>query len=411
MDGHLAEILAKALIDLDPCPIGIAVSGGGDSMALLDLAHGALTPRGFTILAATVDHALRAESRAEAQSVADFCAARDISHQMLTWTHGPLTATRPGNLMDNARQARMDLLAAWALGQGAPVVLLGHTQDDQAESFLMNLSRAAGIDGLSGMRPSFTSHGVTWHRPLLSVTRADLRDHLAARKLTWIEDPSNDNDRFARSRARKALKAMAGLGINAGGIAASVAHLQDARRVLLSVTAEAARTLSRTEAAALVLSPLVLSLPLETLRRLVVATIQWMAGAEYPPRGTQLDRLIAALHAGRPAQLAGLRFQTRKAEIWIAPEMRALTFAPSAFSARWRLAAAPIGLEWRVIGEAGLAQRPHWRKSGLPRLALEPAPALWCREVMVAAPALDPPEITEIRAEIAQSLADCISLH
>lgn len=412
---HLPDLLSHALADLPPGPIGIAVSGGGDSMALLDLVHQVLTPLGFAASAATVDHALRPESADEARVVGDFCAGRGIPHHILIWADGRSAARAGGNLMDKARQARLGLLAEWASARGIGTVLLGHTMDDQAEGFVMNLSRAAGIDGLAGMRPRFSAQGIDWRRPLLAAGRAELRDHLRGRAIPWIEDPSNDNDRFARVRARKAMAAMARTGITPGGIAASVAHLQTARAALLAAAAQAARDLTRTEGAALVIAPAALSLPPETLRRLIQSTILWMAEGEYPPRGSQLDRLIAALHQGRPAQLGGLRFLTRNGEVWVAPEMRALAENPAGFAARWRLSPPPAGLIWQAIGASGLQQRPDWRRSGLPRIALEPAPALWRDGQMVAAPALDgaakPAPTTEIRAEIAQSLADCIGLH
>jgi hypothetical protein len=95
--------------------------------------------------------------------------------------------------------------------------------------------------------------------------------------------------------------------------------------------------------------------------------------------------------------------------------MRALAENPAGFAARWQLSPAPAGMVWQAIGASGLRQRPDWRRSGLPRFTLEPAPALWRDGQMVAAPALDlapdPAATAEFRAEIAQSLADCIGLH
>ncbi len=82
--------------------------------------------------------------------------------------------------MDQARRARMRLISNWAVAQGLGVVALGHTADDQAETLLMGLSRAAGIDGLCGLRPRWQAGGVTWIRPMLQLGRAGLRDWLTA---------------------------------------------------------------------------------------------------------------------------------------------------------------------------------------------------------------------------------------
>jgi tRNA(Ile)-lysidine synthase len=407
----LALILTQAIADLSPGPIAIAVSGGGDSMALLDLAHSLLPALGFSVHAATVDHGLRRESAAEAAAVATYCESRGIPHSILSWTDGPSAASGTGNLMDMARQARAQLLADWARGQGIQAILLGHTSDDQAEGFVMNLSRAAGIDGLAGMRAGFLAQGLGWRRPLLAASRAQLRAYLTARGIGWADDPTNEDDLYTRARARKAMAHLAGLGLTANKIAASVAHLQSARAALNSVTADAARSLTRVEAAALVMDPKVLVLAPEIRRRLFQTILKWMAGAEHPPRAPKLDRLVAALEAGRATALGGLRFVTRKDEIWVAPEIRALTANPSALALRWHLSPAPKGLIWRPIGPEGLLQRSLWRKSGLPRLALEPGPALWRGDQMVASPVLEPQENPEFRSEIAQSLADCISLH
>ena len=192
-DAALLQAARNAFLPETPARIGIAVSGGGDSMALLHLMHRRAVEGGPPVAAVTVDHGLRPESAAEAAGVAAFCAARGIPHQTLRW-QGP---SETGNLMDQARRARLRLIAAWAQGAGGPGighVVLGHTADDQAESFLMNLGRAAGIDGLSGMRPAWHEQGIHWARPLLGHSRAALRDYLRRHGLPWVDDPSNDND-------------------------------------------------------------------------------------------------------------------------------------------------------------------------------------------------------------------------
>ena len=118
--------------------LGIAVSGGSDSMALLVSSHEWASSEGIPISAVTVDHRLRPDAKGEAQMVADFCAAREIRHDVIKWDGWDGS----GNLQARAREARYALIADWALGAGVDTVALGHTQDDQAETF-SNASRAA----------------------------------------------------------------------------------------------------------------------------------------------------------------------------------------------------------------------------------------------------------------------------
>ncbi|MGV8951126.1 MAG: tRNA lysidine(34) synthetase TilS, partial [Cypionkella sp.] len=189
--------------------LAVAVSGGSDSLALLHLAHQAAGQLGWDLQAVTVDHGLRDEAAQEAAQVGAICAGLGVPHQVLRWDHGEIS----GNLQDQARRARYALMTDWARAQGIARVWIGHTADDQAETFLMGLSRAAGLDGLSGMRPDWVEAGVRFERPLLGVSRANLRAYLTRRGVVWLEDPSNQNDRFARVRARRALTMLQPLGI------------------------------------------------------------------------------------------------------------------------------------------------------------------------------------------------------
>ena len=144
--------------------LGLAVSGGGDSMAMLHMLA-PLKPR-----VATVHHHLRPEAEAEAALVAQTCARLGLQHTTLHWHWDGR-----GNLSDAARRGRRDLLAAWN-----PVVVLAHTEDDLAETFLMRLSRGSGVDGLAAMAPAFPHMGATFLRPMLDLSRKELRTYLRA---------------------------------------------------------------------------------------------------------------------------------------------------------------------------------------------------------------------------------------
>lgn len=191
-------------------PVLIALSGGGDSVALLHLfaeRFGAARVR-----AAVVDHALRAGSAEDAQRAAAFAAEAGVVADILTlhWPDGPKRAQA------SARAARYGALCAHARAIGACVIAVGHTRDDQAETVLLRAARESGWRGLAAMQALAPAplwpegRGLWLARPLLHARRDDLRAWLRERGAAWIEDPANTNADFARVRARAAL-ASAGL--------------------------------------------------------------------------------------------------------------------------------------------------------------------------------------------------------
>lgn len=182
----------------------VAVSGGGDSLALLLLLDAFLRQRPdlpLRLLAVTVDHGLRPEAAEEARQVAAFCANLGIPHRVMRWD-GPKPASR---ISEAAREARQRLLAQAATDAGADIVFLAHTADDQVETVAMRMARGGGR-GLAGIAPATLYENRVWFlRPLLGARRADLRSFLAERNVRWIEDPSNTNPRYERARVRRAL--------------------------------------------------------------------------------------------------------------------------------------------------------------------------------------------------------------
>ncbi|MFO1201038.1 MAG: tRNA lysidine(34) synthetase TilS [Tabrizicola sp.] len=354
--------------------IGVALSGGGDSTALLHLCLAA----GFTVEAVTVDHRLRPESAAEAAEVGRWCAALGVRHELRVWEHGEVR----GNLMDAARRARMGLICDWARSRGIGVVALGHTRDDVAETVLMGLARAAGLGGLSGLRRGFDEGGIQFHRPLLAAGREELRDWLRGRGIPWVDDPTNENDRFTRARARKVLAAVEPLGITAERLAEVAGNLARVQEALDAQVVASGRWIEE-RAGALRVEVGLWGEPAEVQRQVVVAALLWLSGAEYAPRAAEVERVLAALAEGRDATLAGCRAR----QGWLMREPRAVGGPVSVgqvWDGRW-LVEGPAG-EVRALGGDGLRQVKDWRATGLPREVLLVTPAVWEGDRLLAAP-------------------------
>ena len=376
--AHLREALGTG-------PVGVAVSGGSDSMALLHLSVDA----GIPVRAVTLDHGLRPEAAQEAAMVAGACAGLGVHHDTLVWGRA---AEGAGNLADRARRARLRLIAEWARQRGIGAVALGHTADDQAETVLMGLARRAGVDGLSGMATLRTAEGMVWLRPLLGVTRDELRAWLGARGIAWADDPTNEDAAYTRVRARRALARLGPLGIDAAGLAEVAAHLRMARQALDVQTHDAARRIAALDAGdAIVRRAEFAALPDEIRRRLLSHCLCWIASAEYGPRAAPLANAVAAAATGQAAVLHGCRILPAKNHFRVTREARAVarTEGPveALWDGRWALSGPDSnGLTVRALGQAGLRSCPDWRATGRPSAALAGTPAVWRGTDLVAAP-------------------------
>lgn len=203
--------------------LGVAVSGGPDSLALLLLAHAAL---GNHVFAATVDHGLRAESAAETRFVADLCAKLGVRCEILT------VKVAEGNLQAAARDARYDALWAWAERRALGSFATAHHADDQAETVMMRLNRGSGVAGLAGIRGSVRRPGseVSLIRPLLSWRKRELERVVEEAGIAPVRDPSNAEDRFDRVRMRAEL--LDADWIDPVAVSRSACHLAEADRLI-----------------------------------------------------------------------------------------------------------------------------------------------------------------------------------
>ena len=287
-------------LDLFPANarLGIAVSGGPDSLALLLLAAAA---RPGQVEAATVDHALRPGSRAEAEQVAAICAARAIPHAILTarWTVPPV-----GNIQARARAERYALLGDWAQARVLAAVATAHHADDQAETLLMRLARGSGVAGLAAARPRRPlADAVELIRPLLGWRKADLAAIVAEAGLTPIDDPANRDPRHDRSRMR-AILATADWA-DPLRLAATAAHLRDADDALDWAMGPLLADRLTDQDGSIILDAS--GLPREVQRRLMVAAFTRLAAPT--PRGPECMAALDRLLAGTTSTLSGLKLE------------------------------------------------------------------------------------------------------
>ncbi len=269
--------------------IGIAVSGGPDSLALLLLAHRNFPTR---ISAATVDHQLRTEAADEAHFVASICADRGIPHTTLH-------PVRPisGNIQSSARAERYRLLSEWAIRAGCDWIATAHHAQDQLETLLMRLRRGSGVSGMAGIR----SRNANVIRPLLTFAKAELIAICADADMTPVNDPSNDDTDFDRVRMRQWL--CAGHPLGNDGPSRTAAAMADATQALEWAAADlAARRIERDgETVAIDAS----ELPHEFMRRLLIAGLL-MLQPDLTPRGTSIDNAIKTLLSGETCTIGNI---------------------------------------------------------------------------------------------------------
>jgi tRNA(Ile)-lysidine synthase len=313
--------------------IGLAVSGGPDSMAMLALAAAAFPAQ---VIAATVDHGLRAESADEAAMVALHCATAGIAHETLC-------IATPPNAGDNiqawARQERYALLRRWAVESGAASLATAHHADDQAETFLMRAARGSGLSGLAAVRArqdvdvtmdvvatespgttTLTLHGqpLCLVRPLLSWRHHELVAIAEALGIPVVDDPSNSDDRFDRTRFRRLLAAAPWIDpVQIGRSAANLAEVDaDLRAISQWLLNERGLLAASDVEAKLDVSGLPRSVRRYLARMAIdhVIMMNGMGGAHWF-QNSNIESLLDALEAGKGATHAEV-MASAKGDVW-----------------------------------------------------------------------------------------------
>ena len=372
--------------------IGLAVSGGGDSIALMHLA--ARYRSADRLRAISVDHGLRPEAKDEIALVAAQAKALGIDHFVAHWAWDG-----KGNLQAAAREGRWAAVRDWATMYNLREVWFGHTQDDQVETLLMRLARGSGIDGLTAMYPLSQRGGLRVFRPLLGHARADLRAWLRSQKIAWSEDPSNDDPRFDRVRARQMFAHLETLGLTRKRLLQTVDHMQAAHLSLQEAALAFAKRHVRQDAGDLILAPEALDLAkADAPRRVMAAAFLWVGSRSYRPRFEQMIEVVARARKGEIVTLGGcimapdqggtVRLMREAAATSPTSGLQPDKHKPMGvfWDQRWYLEG-PLqdDLTFQALG-AGIKDCPDWRTCGMPRTSLLASPSVWRGDILIAAP-------------------------
>lgn len=407
-----------------PSDIALAVSGGGDSMAMLYFAHSWTRVFGLRLWVVTVDHGLRPESAAEAAMVAAECNALGWPHATLRWHWDG-----QGNLMDAARRARLSLIDRWR--GGLEHVLMAHTADDVAETFLQRLKRGSGVEGLSAMaprrrvclhpndkpglpdadvtathRPPIVSRGDAGLagcspdfeilRPCLDMRRDDLRHVLKTLQGRWVDDPSNDDQSYDRVRMRRLLADLNGHGLGTETLAPTAQRMARAQVALRARAAQVWGDIGQEDRDAghiLFDRTGFAAVEEDTQLRLLAAALQYVSTAKYRPRLASLEDLLDRLLSGGAGTLHGCETRCERNQIRVYREFarvadRTVRIGVSpVWDNRWRISGCDFkGLTLRALGEDGWAQIGEKPETAPPFHAARSLPSVWDGDQVVFCP-------------------------
>ncbi|MDR2933915.1 MAG: tRNA lysidine(34) synthetase TilS [Rickettsiales bacterium] len=208
-----------------PKSFATALSGGCDSLALTLLAHDWCKHNDVELTAIIVDHKLRPESTAEANEVKAKMDALKIHCEILTYT-GKIPNTA---IEEVARNYRYDLIIDYAKKHDIKFIATGHNKNEQCETFLLNLTRGSGLYGLCGIPEITDKKGIVFIRPILSLTKDYLKKICVDAKQTWIEDPSNNDEKYKRVRIRKLQNILNDLDLTPDRICNTIDNLKSAK--------------------------------------------------------------------------------------------------------------------------------------------------------------------------------------
>jgi len=402
--GEFADLMAPFGPFAPQTKLALAISGGPDSMALAWCMKHWAQQSDCQIQAFIVDHALRPESRFEAQQTQQRLQQLGIAAEILRWDHPPLVS----RIHLQARKARYGLLNDACKNHGCTYLLTAHHQDDQGETILMRLAKGSGIDGLAGIPARSRQDELTLLRPFLPVAKARLLASCKAARLAFVTDTSNASDHYARGRLRRVLPLLASEGLTPKALSLLGQRAAAARDALDHYT-----DLLIAEASAQDITGAITfhteklrAVPVAIIDRALTAALQAIHPQDYPPdyqSVTRLRDLVLTSESMAPRTLHGCLISQSATQVQIAREAAAILATAALkpggsviWDQRWRIAAsadAPPGMI-RPLGHP-----PHEviekLAPGLCRLVPQgrlraSLPAVWSGEMLVFIPVFAP---------------------
>ena len=322
----MIEQVVRNLASLKLSSCGIAVSGGSDSIALFHIITEWESENKPEILVASVDHGLRSESKAEVEFVKKICEMKRVKHFALTPTINISEAR--GNLQDNARSARYQLLRNWAISNELQCILVGHTLDDQEENLLIRFLRGSGVDGLASMENMVVRNEILWIRPLLKYRKEELRNYLRNNNYSWIDDRSNYDDKYQRVKVRKLLTQLKSNGLIAPNFVKTADHMLRASKLSKEIAKNNSKILlSFNDVGQITFEVEKFSQLFEdTQFRILSGIISWFSGKFYKPRFSHLKNMHNKILHDKltGATLGGTVFKKENGTITVTRELASI---------------------------------------------------------------------------------------
>lgn len=381
-----------------PSPVVIAVSGGVDSMCLTLLLTAFFEKKGWNkkdIHPVIINHKLRVEAAHEAKQVVELLKQYfGLKGEILTWDKDEVTTC----IQEKARKARYSLLSTYCKRKNIPYLMTAHHADDQIETFLMRAKKKSGVKGLVGIPKVRESNFGYIIRPILDFFKEELIAMLESKGVQWIEDPSNEKNKYQRNRLRKTVKELTKNGIERKAVLHRIKALEKANETLdLSIEKFLKKYFSSQTYGWWKMEYPVWLLDLEIYKRVInKVSLLYTKKGTYPPRGRQYRHNYEKLKKGEPVTFRGLYFLPKKNELFI---FREISFCERRFITKemskeiiWdkrlklniesfrgrRGTIAPLTAKgWQQLLRKGGSTVQKRKKEAIPGAALFSLPAFW----------------------------------
>ncbi|MCT4552421.1 MAG: tRNA lysidine(34) synthetase TilS [Alphaproteobacteria bacterium] len=215
--------------------VAIAVSGGSDSMALALLSKKWADKNSVNLSVINVDHSLRKSSAKESRRVSSWMDKLGIKNVILKY-NGKIPTS---NIEAVAREYRYDLIKKYCDEHGIKTIFVGHNLNEKTETFYLNLIRGSGLYGLSGIKEYSKRNDLNIVRPLMDVSKLEIKKYLKDQRQKWIEDPSNKDEKYLRVKVRNLKKIFSKLGLEDERLSNTISSLQKVRSAIEFYTEEA----------------------------------------------------------------------------------------------------------------------------------------------------------------------------